>query len=60
MQFLRDLFLCAVVIGCGFVAPFCLCDRLFELPVEISLMVGWVICSILTAWLMGKGDDDDD
>ena len=58
MQFLKDLVLCFFVIGFGFVAPFCICDKLFELPVEASLIAGWVVCSLLTAWLMGQGEDD--
>lgn len=69
MQFLKDLVLCFVIIGIGFVAPFGVCEKLLEFSVEASLVVAWVACSLLTAGLMGgdnnyEGDndyeDDDD
>lgn len=61
MQFLKDLVLCFVIIGIGFVAPFGVCEKLLEFSVEASLVVAWVTCSSLTAWLMsGDNDYEDD
>lgn len=60
MRFLKDLGLCFFVIGFGFVAPFYACEKLFGFSVELSLVVGWIVCSLLTAGLLGEGIDDEE
>lgn len=60
MQFLKDLVLCLIIIGIGFVVPFGVCEKLLEFSVSASLVVSWITCSVFTAWLMGGGNDYED
>lgn len=60
MIFLKDFILSFVVIGAGFMLPFLLLVYWANVRVEIALGVGWLCCSLLTAWLMGAGDGGSD
>lgn len=49
-----------VVVGAGFLLPFLLLHYLAKAPVELSVVAGWVGCSLLIAYLMveDKGSND--
>lgn len=53
-----DFLMSITLLAIGFFIPFLVAKVIFGAPLDISLLTGWMCCSLLLAWMMG-GDDQE-
>jgi hypothetical protein len=58
-EYLKDFIASFLILGSSFVLPYLLVFYCWGCSPEFSLFVGWVICSGVTAWLMGPGGSNE-
>lgn len=57
--FFKDFVVSFIVLGAGFVLPYFVVLYWWGGSEELALLVGWLVCSGVTAWLMGEGGSDE-
>lgn len=57
--YLKDFIVSFLILGSSFVLPYLLVFYCWGGSPEFSLFVGWVTCSMVTAWLMGAGGSNE-
>jgi hypothetical protein len=57
-EYLKDFIASFLILGSSFVLPYLLVFYCWGGSPELSLFVSWVVCSGVTAWLMGERGSD--
>lgn len=58
-DFFKDFILGFFVLGISFVLPYALYVYWWGGSHDTALFVGWISCSLITAWLFGAGGGSD-